>query len=51
MNDYIEVGGRCRGALFLRRHRCIYTKGLGYRCKYCDTPLYRLRQQERKKKR
>lgn len=46
MIDYIEAGGRCKQVLFLRRHRCVKYRGAGYRCKYCGTPLIRLRKQD-----
>ena len=44
--EYKEVGKRCKGALYLRRHRVIKKPGRGYRCKYCD-----LRYEAERKKR
>lgn len=49
MSEYIEAGGRCREALFLRRHRCVNYKGLGMRCKYCGASLVKLKKGERRK--
>lgn len=46
---YIEAGGKCKEALFFRKHRCVEVKGRGWRRKYCDTPLIELRKQERRK--
>lgn len=49
--EYIEAGGACRGALWLRRHRVVKVKGLGYRCKYCNRTLSDIRHEEERKKR
>ena len=46
---YIKAGGRCIETLYLFRHKCIKYKGLGYRCKYCRTPLSTLLEQEYKR--
>lgn len=49
--EYKEVGKRCRGTLYLRRHRVIKKSGRGYRCKYCDRILSDLRYEAERKKR
>lgn len=52
IEEYKEMGGRCKGALWLRKHRVIKQPGRGYRCKYCDRMLSDIRYEaERKKKR
>lgn len=48
--EYIKAGGRCIETLYLFRHKCIKYKGLGYRCKYCRTPLSKLLEMEYKRK-
>jgi len=50
MNDYIEVGGRCKANLWLTKHRVIKTKSRGYRCKYCDQIISDLRYQQKVRK-
>lgn len=49
--EYKEVGKRCKGALYFRRHRVIKKPGRGYRCKYCDRILSDLRYEAKRKKR
>lgn len=49
--EYKEVGKRCKGALYFRRHRVIKKPGRGYRCKYCDRILSDLRYEAERKKR
>lgn len=49
--EYKEIGKRCRGALYLKRHRVIKKPGRGYRCKYCDRILSDLRYEAERKKR
>lgn len=49
--EYTEVGGRCKSALFLHRHRAVYKKGYGYRCKYCGRPFFTLREEHERKMR
>lgn len=49
--EYMEVGGACRGFLYLRKHRVVKIKGRGYRCKYCDRTLSDLRYEAERKKR
>lgn len=49
MIECIEVGGRCKSALYLRKHKCVKMNGLGWRCKYCGTPLIILGELERRK--
>ena len=49
-SDYIEAGGRCKHTLYLRRHRCVKMKGLGYRCKYCLEPMVKIENRERRKR-
>lgn len=52
IEEYKEMGGRCKGSLWLRKHRVIKQPGRGYRCKYCDRMLSDIRYEaERKKKR
>lgn len=48
---YKELGKRCRGALYLKRHRVVKKPGRGYRCKYCDRILSDLRYEAERKKR
>nr|DAZ15698.1 MAG TPA: hypothetical protein [Caudoviricetes sp.] len=49
--EYKEIGGRCKGALWFKRHRVIHKPGRGYRCKYCDRILSDLRYEAERKKR
>lgn len=49
--EYKEVGGRCKGSLYFKRHRVVKTKGQGYRCKYCGRILSDLRHEEERKRR
>lgn len=49
MIDYIDTGGRCGEALFIRRHRFVNYKGLGMRCKYCGASLVKIKKEERRK--
>lgn len=47
MRAVVVGGGKCKATLFLRKHKCVETKGAGWRCKYCGIPLIRLREQNR----
>lgn len=47
--EYKEVGGRCKKALYIMRHRVVKKNGRGYRCKYCDRILSDLRHEEERR--
>ena len=47
MSDVKETIILCKETLFLKTHKCIKRAGFGYVCKYCGTPLIKIRKQER----
>lgn len=36
--------GRCRGTLWIRKHKILQVKDRGYRCKYCGKTQKELRE-------
>lgn len=49
-DEYKVAGGRCKQVLYLFRHRCVYDKAFGWRCKWCGASLVRLNKQRRIKR-
>lgn len=47
----MDVGGRCKGNLYLTRHKVRKDGSRGYRCKNCDKTLSEIRYENERRKR